>query len=151
MIAQFDSLEKVIKPPKGFMADNIDHYQDNVVFEPPEPVYRGAEVGAVPIKTKDGWLFIYCNANTSDHPEWTISAALFDLKDPRKVLAHIEKPILKPETEAELKGVINNVTFPEGAVVVGDELYVYYGSGDQGCCLATCNLEDLMQHLTRKN
>src|SRR5581483_3609746 len=118
MIAQFDSLEKVIKPPKGFMADNIDHYQDNVVFEPPEPVYRGAEVGAVPIKTKHGWLFIYCNANTSDHPEWTISAALLDVKDPRNVLAVTEEPILRPETDEEVAGVVNNVTFPEGAVIV---------------------------------
>jgi beta-1,2-mannobiose phosphorylase / 1,2-beta-oligomannan phosphorylase len=148
MLAQFDSLEDVIKPPKGFIADNIDHYQENVVFAPPEPVYRGAEVGAVPIKTKDGWLFIYCSANTSDHPKWSISAALLDLDDPRKILANTVEPILKPETKTELKGVVNNVTFPEGAVVVGDELYVYYGSGDQGCCLATCNFSKLINYLT---
>ncbi len=150
MLAQFETLQEVIKPPKGFMADNIDHYQDNVVFEPPKPVYRGAEVGAVPIKTKDGWLFIYCNANVSNHPEWTINAALLDVHDPRKILAETEKPLLRPETETELKGVVNNVTFPEGAAVVGDELYVYYGSGDQGCCLATCSFSELMKYLTSR-
>jgi beta-1,2-mannobiose phosphorylase / 1,2-beta-oligomannan phosphorylase len=147
MMAQFETLKDVIKPPRGFMADNIDHYQDNVVFEPPKPVYRGAEVGAVPIKTKDGWLLIYCSENTYDQPLWTISAALLDLNNPKKVLAKTEEPILKPEIKMELKGVVNNVTFPEGAVVVGDELYVYYGSGDQGCCLATCKLKELMKYL----
>lgn len=148
MQAQFSSLDDVIDPPIGFMADNIDHYQENVVFEPPKPVYRGAEVGAVPIKTKDGWLFIYCNANTSDHPEWTISAALLDLHDPRKILAYTKEPILRPELKDELHGVVNDVTFPEGAVIVGDELYVYYGSGDQGICLATCKLSELLSYLT---
>jgi predicted GH43/DUF377 family glycosyl hydrolase len=112
-----------------------------------ENTFRGPEVGAVPIKTPDGWLLIYCNANVSDHPEWTISAALLDLHDPRKVLAVTKDPILKPETDEERHGVVNNVTFPEGAVVVGEDLYVYYGSGDQGICLATCRLEDLLTHL----
>ncbi len=150
MMAQFDTVDEIINPPKGFIANNIDHYHENVVFEPPTGVYRGAEVGAVPIKTEFGWLFIYCNANTSDHPEWTISAALLDLKDPRIILAQSEVPILRPELDSELKGVVNNVTFPEGAVVVGEQLYVYYGSGDQGCCLATCMLNDLLYSLTEQ-
>lgn len=150
MQARFDSLTDVINPPKGFMANNLEHYDQNVVFAPPLNVYRGAEVGAVPIKTKDGWLFTYCNANTSNHPEWTISAALLDLKDPRKILAETEEPILRPESKEEVQGVVNNVTFPEGAVVVGKELYVYYGSGDQGICLATCNLSELIKHLTSR-
>ena len=136
-----------MKPSTGFMANNIDNYQMNVVFQPPVNVYRGAEVGAVPIKTKAGWLCIYCNANTSDHPEWTIGAALLDLHNPGVILAQTREPILQPETAAELSGVVNNVTFPSGAVVVGDELYVYYGSGDQGCCLATCKLKDLLGYL----
>jgi len=150
MLAQFDSWQEVTKPPKGFLADNIDHYQENVVFQPPARTYRGAEVGAVPIKTKDGWLFIYCNSNVSDHPEWTIKAALMDMHDPRKILAETESPILQPETEEERTGVVKNVTFPEGAVIVGDELYVYYGSGDQGCCLATCKIDELMKYLTSR-
>lgn len=144
---RYDSVKDVIKPPKHFIAQIMEQYDQNVVFMPPVNAYRGAEVGAVPIKTKDGWLFIYCNANTSDHPEWTIGAALLDLNDPRKILAQTKEPILRPETKAELTGVVNHVTFPEGAVIVGDELYVYYGSGDQGICLATCKVKDLMDHL----
>ena len=71
MQVRFDRVEDVMRPPSAVMADNLDHYQENVVFQPPERAFRGAEVGAVPIKTEAGWLFIYCNANTSDHAEWT--------------------------------------------------------------------------------
>jgi predicted GH43/DUF377 family glycosyl hydrolase len=150
MEARFDSIEEVIKPPHHLMVDDVDRYEENAVFKPPENTFRGAEVGAVPIKTNHGWLFIYCPANTSDHPEWTINAALLDFKDPRKILAETSEPILRPESDAELHGIVNNVTFPEGAVIVGDDLYVYYGSGDQGICLATCNVHELLDHLVRK-
>lgn len=147
MQARFDSVEDIINPPKGLIANTLDNYEKNVVFQPPVNTYRGAEVGAVPIKTDAGWLFIYCNANVSDHREWTINAALLDLHSPRKVLAETEEPILRPETKAELTGVVKNVTFPEGAVVVGEDLYVYYGSGDQGICLATISFNKLLNHL----
>lgn len=144
MQCRFDSLADVINPPKGHLAETIYNFDKNVVFTPPFNVYRGAEVGAVPIKTKNGWLFIYCMANTTDHAEWSIGAALLDLKDPKIILAQTKDPILRPEMKTEKSGVVNNVTFPEGAVIVGKDLYVYYGSGDQGCCLATCYLQNLL-------
>lgn len=149
MEVKFDHLDELKQPMPGYIADNINQYEKNVVFEPPVHTFRGAEVGAVPIKTEHGWLLIYCTANTTDHAEWTISAALLDLNNPRKIIGHSEHPILEPETDSELHGIVNRVTFPEGAVMVGDELYVYYGSGDQGICLATCNLNDLINHLKR--
>lgn len=141
-----DSLEDVLSPPAGQVAYTIENYDKWAVFAPPakSATFRGPEVGAPPIKTDKGWLFIYCNANTGATPRWTVKAALLDLNDPRKVIAETPWPILEPETEDEVTGVVNNVTFPEGAVVVGDELYVYYGSGDQGCCLATCRMDDLI-------
>lgn len=149
-----NSLDEVITPPAGQIARTLEDFDTWAVFAPPHsepntiPVLRGAEVGAPPVKTEKGWLFIYCNANTSDRPEWTIKAALLDLADPRKVLAETPDPILKPETDGELGGVVDNVTFPEGAVVVGSRLYVNYGSGDQGCCLATCELQELLDYLS---
>ncbi len=151
MAVAADNLDQVVSPPAGQIAHTLENYETFAVFAPQDqvPTERGAEVGAPPIKTDAGWLFIYCNANTSDHPEWTIKAALLDLEDPRHVLAETADPILAPETAEETGGVVANVTFPEGAVVVGDELYVYYGSGDQGCCLATCKLADLMSELTK--
>jgi predicted GH43/DUF377 family glycosyl hydrolase len=148
MKIEFDSLDEIYKNEKKFM-DNLSHFEDNSVFPPPVNTYRGAEVGAVPIKTDLGWLFIYCPANTTDHKEWRINAALLELKNPQNILADIE--ILKPETKEEKTGVVKNVTFPEGAVVFGKKLYVYYGSGDQGVCLATCNLKMLLEKLEKNS
>jgi beta-1,2-mannobiose phosphorylase / 1,2-beta-oligomannan phosphorylase len=144
-----DSLDQIVAPPAGQVAMTLENYDTWAVFAPPSnaPTYRGAEVGAPPVETEKGWLLIYCSANLSDHAEWTVKAALLDRNDPRRVLAETPEPILKPELDAELHGAVNNVTFPEGAVVVGEELYVYYGSGDQGCCLATCNLKELLDYL----
>jgi beta-1,2-mannobiose phosphorylase / 1,2-beta-oligomannan phosphorylase len=150
MQVEFDRFEEVINPPPGYMAENLSAYEDNLVLGPPLKVYRGPEVGAVPIKTKEGWLLIYCPANVSDRPEWSIGAALLDLAQPRRVLAKTETPLLQPETKAELAGVVGNVVFPEGAVIVGDKLYVYYGSGDQGCNLATCQVNDLLDYLVER-
>ncbi|KKQ19244.1 MAG: Glycosidase-related protein, partial [Parcubacteria group bacterium GW2011_GWC1_36_9] len=56
---------------------------------------------------------------------------------------------LKPEEKYELRGLVNNVTFPEGAVVVEDKLYVYYGGADSSCCLAICNLNRLLDYLIK--
>jgi len=39
-------------------------------------------------------------------------------------------PLLEPETTYELYGQVNNVVFPCGAVVIGEDLFVYYGGAD---------------------
>lgn len=147
MMAQFDELYDLFYPSQDMMTRIVkEEYDNNVVFEPSDG--RGNEVGAVPIKTPHGWLFIYSALSTvDDHTEWSVSAALLDLNDPRKILANVDH-ILKPETERERHGVVNHVCFPEGAVKFGEDLYVYYGSGDQGICVATCDYNELLDHLT---
>ena len=155
MHARYQSLDELTSPPADRIARSLEYYGDHVVVEPrprqvngiTRGVERGPELGAPPIKTPVGWLFIYCGTNTEDHPEWNISAALLDSAEPWRVIAQTPEPILRPETPEELEGVVNHVTFPSGAVVIQDELYVYYGSGDQGVCLATCKLQDLLDYL----
>ena len=146
MMAQFDDLYDLFFPSQERMNRIVhEEYDKSVVIKPREG--RGNEVGAVPIKTPHGWLFIYSALSTvDDHTEWSISAALLDLHDPRKVLANVDY-LLRPETEHEIHGVVNHVCFPEGAIKHGEELYVYYGSGDQGICLAICDYNELLDHL----
>ena len=40
-------------------------------------------------------------------------------------------------------------SFPCGAVVVDGTLFVYYGGADKYCAVATCNFEQMIQHLLR--
>lgn len=105
-------------------------------------LHRGPELGAAPIKTKDGWLLIFSSESMSD--SWTISAALLDIDNPNKLIARTSGNILQPATKYETEGIVPNVTFPEGAVIISDTLYVYYGCADTVIGLATCKLDDLL-------
>lgn len=109
------------------------------------------EVGAPPVKTKDGWLLIYSYIRNYGTPKqlFSIEAALLDLENPLKIIATAAAPLLTPEEYYEKIGYIPNVVFPSGAIVKGDVLSLYYGAADTTCCLATLSLTDLLRKLTR--
>ncbi|HFE64325.1 MAG TPA: glycosidase, partial [Caldithrix sp.] len=85
--------------------------------------------GPPPIKTEKGWLLIFHGVQLNR--TYRAGAVLLDLEEPWKVIARTASPILEPETEYECIGDMPNVVFPEGAVVVGDELLVFYGGADK--------------------
>jgi predicted GH43/DUF377 family glycosyl hydrolase len=101
--------------------------------------------GAPPIKTDEGWLLIYHGVD--EKRIYRAGAALLDLDDPQKVIARSPYPILEPEMDYEMKGDIDNVVFPMGTIVRGEELFIYYGAADKICCLAICKLNDLIELL----
>ncbi|WP_395051315.1 glycoside hydrolase family 130 protein [Flavobacterium sp.] len=90
--------------------------------------------GASPIKTEKGWLSIYHGAN-AEH-QYCLGAFLMDLKDPSKVIARTEEPIMVPSTSYELSGFFGNVVFTNGHVVEpdGDTITIYYGASDEFVC-----------------
>jgi len=110
------------------------------------------EAGAVPVKTEQGWVFVYSLIRNyySNDKVFTIEAALLDQDNLLNVKARTTNAMLTPEKEYELFGNIPNVVFPTGAQIIGDEFYVYYGAADTNTCLATCKLEDLMRGLKKK-
>jgi beta-1,2-mannobiose phosphorylase / 1,2-beta-oligomannan phosphorylase len=56
-------------------------------------------------------------------------------------------PLFTPEYEWELKGEVNNVVFPTGAVIFGGTLFIYYGAADTLIACASLNLSDLVGEL----
>ena len=148
-LAYFKSMEELFLHSKIYWEKFLKTLPKHFVMDPPKGSKRGPETGAAPIKTKKGWLFIYCGEDyrISGKKEWNIKAALLDLKNPQKIIAKTKEPILRPEKKYELNGIVPNVTFPEGAVIVGDKLYVYYGGADSCCCLATCDVNKLLNSL----
>jgi len=106
---------------------------------------RKIGAGPPPIKTDKGWLLIYHGVNPNR--EYRAGAALLDLEEPWKVIARTPEPILEPEEEYERVGDVPNVVFPEGAVIVGDELLVIYGAADLVCCAASVRLNELVNYL----
>jgi predicted GH43/DUF377 family glycosyl hydrolase len=90
---------------------------------------RVVEPGPAPIMTKRGILLIYNGAD--DKVAYRTGWALFDRKDPTRVIARSDQALFEPEKEWERVGQVPNVCFVEGAVRHGDVLRIYYGGADK--------------------
>ncbi len=146
-IRYYDSIEEVLQNSKKEWNAFLTDSKNTAVLGTHQWLHRGPELGAPPIKTDRGWLFIYSAESMSD--TWTISAALTDINEPHKLISKTPGYILQPTTTYEREGLVPNVTFPSAAVIVGDDLYVYYGCADTVIGLATCRLTNLLDHLDR--
>ena len=122
----------------------------SIIMSPKDELSDTEKVGisGPPIETREGWLLLYhCVSRKTQPMTYYVAVALLDLKDPSKVLARRKVPILQPEMSYELYGQVNNVVFPCGAVVIGEELFVYYGGADSVIGVATMKLSELMNSL----
>jgi predicted GH43/DUF377 family glycosyl hydrolase len=90
---------------------------------------RVVEPGAAPILTQSGIVLIYNGAD--DQLVYRTGVALFDRKDPRKLLARTDQPIFGPEKEWEKVGQVPNVVFVEGMARQGQRWLFYYGGADK--------------------
>jgi beta-1,2-mannobiose phosphorylase / 1,2-beta-oligomannan phosphorylase len=129
--------------------NSLTKFEQHTLLIKPEQQWEMLKVGAgpPPIKTKHGWLLIYHGVD-NDHV-YRAGAALLDLKDPSKVLGRTTQPILEPKEPYEKNGDVNNVVFPTGACVIDTKLFVYYGAADKVCCVATADLENLIDHVLK--
>ena len=41
------------------------------------------------------------------------------------------------------------MVFPTGAVVIDDKILLYYGGADKVCCLASANLNELLEYIMK--
>lgn len=105
----------------------------------------GVEPGAPPIEIEEGLLLVY--SSISSDFKWTISLLLLDKDDPTKIIAKSEKPFIVPEEPYEVKGDVNNVVFPCGALIENGRLYVYYGGADTVCAVASEDMNEVKASL----
>ncbi len=101
--------------------------------------------GAAPLKTSAGWLAIYHGADHENR--YCLGALLLDLKDPSRVLARSNAPIMEPVEPYEKEGFFGNVVFTNGHVLSGDELTLYYGASDTVICSALFSLQSILDSL----
>jgi len=90
---------------------------------------RVVEPGPPPILTPGGIVLIYNGAD--DKLVYRTGVAVFDRKDPRKLLSRSDEPIFAPEKEWERVGQVPNVIFVEGMVQQGKRWLFYYGGADK--------------------
>ena len=96
---------------------------------------RVVEPGPPPILTSTGIVLVYNGAD--DNLVYRTGVAVFDRKDPRKVLYRSHEPVFQPEKEWEKIGQVPNVVFVEGMVKRGKEWLFYYGGADKFVGVAT--------------
>lgn len=128
----------------------LTDFEKHTLLLKPEEDWEELKVGAgpPPIKTRAGWLVIY--HGVSREKVYSAGAALLDLHDPSKIIGRTKTPILEPKEPYEKLGDVNNVVFPTGACIVdNDKLFVYYGAADKVCCLATTDLNYLLDHILK--
>jgi predicted GH43/DUF377 family glycosyl hydrolase len=90
---------------------------------------RVVEPGPPPILTPRGIVLVYNAAD--DKLVYRTAVAIFDHKDPGKVIFRSDKPIFEPEKEWEKVGQVPNVVFVEGMAKKGNRYLFYYGAADK--------------------
>lgn len=132
-----------------FWRNYLEHLSDNVILENKHWFEtRNLGGGAPPIETKDGWLLIIHTVEETNRGRiYHAGAALFDKKDPKKLIGKLHEPLFSPVEEWERSGFVSNVVFPTGTALFDDTLYIYYGAADKRIAVASVKLKDLIDEI----
>ncbi|MFY8187873.1 MAG: pesticidal protein Cry7Aa [Flavobacterium sp.] len=143
------SIDKLEDLTIHFWQNYFQHFDEHIVLAPKfehEVSYIGS--GCPPIETEAGWLIIYHGVHdTIKGYVYSACAALLDLQNPEIEIGRLPYPLFYPEKTWELKGEVNNVCFPTGAVLEEDTLYIYYGAADERIAVASLSLKDILAEL----
>ena len=74
--------------------------------------------------------------------------SVLDLEDPTKVIARSNDWVFAPEADFEQVGLMPGVVFTCGALVRGDDIWMYYGAADTCVGLAVGRVSDLLDLVT---
>ncbi|MDX1544537.1 MAG: glycoside hydrolase family 130 protein [Christiangramia sp.] len=107
----------------------------------PRPGYFDSwlvEAGPPPLLTKDGILVLYNAGNSKNignkklgNRIYTGGQALFEAKEPWKIIDRSRDPFIKPELDFEKSGQYKDgTTFIEGLIKFKGQWYLYYGTAD---------------------
>ena len=136
--------------------ENMNDFIDSPRKDGPQPgrkkawdsILRGA--GPPPVKTDLGWLLLYHAQEKTDSGRYKLGAMILDKKDPTKVLYRARHPILSPDMFYENNGK-PGVVYASGAMIKGNDLYVYYGGADKVVCVATTPVKEFLKYLVTGN
>ena len=107
------------------------------------------EIGAAPVRTDEGWLLIYSYIKNylTDYKQFGIEAIILDAGNPFELVGKTRAPLMTPEKDYELNGMVPNVIFPTGAILKDKELDIYYGAADTSVAVASLNLKELTEEI----
>jgi len=113
------------------VSEDMVNWEDHKIILEPRPGKwdcRKIGLAGTPVKVDGGWLMVYHGVDQNN--VYRLGAALLDEKDPTNVIAIQDEPVLKPELDWEVNGLVPNVVFSCAGMIVDRFLYVYYGGAD---------------------
>lgn len=136
----------------SYWENYIRNLSDYIVLDPKvgfEGHYIGG--GCPPIETDDGWLIIYHGVEeVAKGRIYHASAALVQIDKPELEISRLPYPLFSPTKDWEKHGEVNNVVFPTGSALFGDNLYLYYGAADRHIAVASVDINELLLELRRQ-
>jgi predicted GH43/DUF377 family glycosyl hydrolase len=120
----------------------IDFWDESEIIQEPANPWEFGRIGncGSPIETSKGWLVI--THGVGFMRQYSISAILLDLANPKKVIARLEKPFLVPNEE-EREGYVPNVVYSCGSLIHHKTLVVPYAMSDITSGIATLDVNEL--------
>ena len=115
---------------------------ESVLVMSPDAQWGSLKLGAgtPPVRIAEGWMSLYHAVDVIDHtqtkPKLRYSAGIMihDLEHPHKIVYRSPRPVLAPESESELRGIVDNVVFPtaiDPRPDLGERVFdFYYGMAD---------------------
>lgn len=128
-------------------SDDLYNWDGGKPILKPEYPWEYIQIGncGSPIELDDCWLLLTHGVGAVR--KYSIGAVLLDKKDPSKVLARSQQPLIRPDPK-EREGYVPNVVYTCGAMRHGDLIVLPYGVSDTFTNFATIKIDDLMRALT---
>lgn len=131
---------------------DLKHWGDHRTLLSPRPGWWdccGVGLGPPPIETREGWLILYRGKRVTESGRfYRVGLALLDLNEPWKVIHRSSYWVFGPRKSYERIGDVPGMTFPSGAIANTRtrELRMYYGAADSTVCMATSNLDAMLEY-----
>ena len=129
-------------------SDNLYEWDDYQLLMEPKYPYELSQIGncGSPVKTPEGWLLL--THGVGPVRQYSISAVLLDLADPRKIISRLDKPLIEP-AEDEREGYVPNVVYTCGGMQYEDIFYIPYAMSDTMTGFAYINMSELLSELLK--
>ena len=124
-------------------SENIHFWQESQIIQEPTHPWEFIQIGncGSPLETDKGWLVL--THGVGPMRQYCIGAMLLDLKNPEKLIARLEEPLLTPHEE-EREGYVPNVVYTCGAIIHDGELVIPYAMSDIMSGVATVGVNELI-------
>ncbi|MEW6061067.1 MAG: glycoside hydrolase family 130 protein [Bacteroidota bacterium] len=128
---------------KIMFSNDLYQWEHAELIQEPSKPWEFVQIGncGSPIETEKGWLVITHGVGAMR--KYSIGAILLDLKNPQKMIARLEEPLLEPNEE-EREGYVPNVVYSCGSFIHRGKLILPYAMSDISSSVATVEVKTLL-------